>query len=121
MTSKSLKEVSKFGMEVRRIAFDRIPETCPEVREALNKAQEAIVAHYGLANYDTAALDIAISAAFRYIRDNVTKRFRVEQLSLLEIAQSQVATKRIRLKTSGSGESYRFHRLALRPDTAHQS
>lgn len=70
--------------EIVKEAFERLPETCDLVRAILNEAQTDIMTEYEIqAGYEV-RLDQILSYAFCRIRNEVTQRFRDEQVTLLQ-------------------------------------
>ena len=72
-----------FPKEVQREAYQRLPMTCDKVREILDQAQEAIMFDLDIDEADTASVDAILSQVFMQIRDEVTQKFRDEQMELL--------------------------------------
>ena len=68
---------------VRREAYGRLPETCNLLRSILTEAQGEILSEYDIDPAENVALDLILSRAFLRIRDEVTQRFRDEQMKLL--------------------------------------
>ena len=68
---------------VRSEAYERLPMTCDSVRLILDDAKSEIMADLEVDPADDPIVDAAISRAFCRIRDEVTQRFRDEQMRLL--------------------------------------
>ena len=68
---------------VRREAYKRLPETCDAVRLILDEAKQQLMDDLEVDPAEEATVDAAVSYAFCRIRDEVTQRFRDEQMRLI--------------------------------------
>lgn len=75
--------------DIRQHAFKRLPETCEQVRHILWEAQDEIQRFYGIPAEDIMSLDHIMCRAFQRLRDEVTHRFRDEQMLLLKELDKQ--------------------------------
>lgn len=74
---------------VQRRAYKRLPMTCDKVREILDEAKRSIMADLEIDPAEEPTVDAAISCAFQRIRDEVTQKFRDEQMTLLDSTLSK--------------------------------
>lgn len=79
---------------LRRVAFRRVPETCPIVRGILDEAQHELCCQLNVPAWDVVTVDTVLSRAFCQLRDRVTEMWRSEQLHLLAAVQRHVLRRR---------------------------
>ena len=76
-------EQRQFSKNVQREAYQRLPETCDNVREILDEAMHQIMIDCEIDPAEIATIDAVMSHAFIRIRDEVTQTFRTEQMRLI--------------------------------------
>tara|TARA_Y100000034_G_C6562603_1_gene243514 strand:- start:24 stop:251 length:228 start_codon:yes stop_codon:yes gene_type:complete len=69
---------------IRQQAYQRLPMTCDAVRAILDEAKDQLMLDLEIDPADVAIVDAVMSHAFCRVRDEVTQRFRDEQMKLLQ-------------------------------------
>lgn len=82
----------RISRDVRRQAYQQVPETCDTVRRALTVAADAIAAYYKLDPADLVALDVELGHAFCHIRDHATQPLRTAQMRALQAIHDEGRT-----------------------------
>jgi hypothetical protein len=76
-------EQQAFEKSVQRAAYERLPETCDQVRSILDDAQNELMRELEVDPADNAIVDDILSRVFMRVRDEVTQKFRTEQMRLI--------------------------------------
>lgn len=76
----------RFPKEAVRRSFDLVPETCQDVRDALDVALHEMGEEYLIAEEDRVAMDLILSRAFCAIREKATVPLRIAHVQALSDA-----------------------------------